>query len=119
MLPMSEGANMPASNKVMVATQGPVTIIRINRPQQRNAVDAQTALMLREAFEKFEADEAASAAILCGTGGSFCAGYDLKSVAAGQVQYEPEGAGPMGPTRMSLSKPVIAAIEGHAVAGGL
>jgi enoyl-CoA hydratase len=67
----------------------------------------------------FEADESAQVAILAGAGGNFCAGFDLKSVGSGKDRYEPEGAGPMGPTRMLLTKPVIAAVEGYAVAGGL
>src|ERR1700716_2660453 len=109
---------MPTS-KIIVSTDGPVTTIHINRPEHRNAVDQETALLLRQAFQQFDTDQAVSVAILCGSGATFCAGYDLKSLATGDVAYEPEGEGPMGPTRMLLSKPVIAAIEGHAVAGGL
>jgi enoyl-CoA hydratase len=109
---------MPTS-KIIVSTDGPVTTIHINRPEHRNAVDQETALLLRQAFRQFDADPAVSVAILCGSGATFCAGYDLKSLATGDVAYEPEGEGPMGPTRMLVSKPVIAAIEGYAVAGGL
>jgi len=109
---------MPAS-KILVSTDGPVTTIHINRPEHRNAVDPETAQQLRLAFREFDADPASSVAILCGSGTTFCAGYDLKSLATADIAYEPEGDGPMGPTRMLLSKPVIAAIEGYAVAGGL
>jgi len=105
---------------VRIARDGPVTTITIDRPAVRNAVDRATALALREAFVGFEADGEAAVAILTGAGGCFCAGYDLKSVASGGVpSYDPEGEGPMGPTRMQLAKPAIAAIEGYAVAGGL
>ncbi len=109
---------MPNST-VLVVRDGPLTTVRINRPERRNAVDRATALRLRDAFREFEADEEASVAILCGTGSTFCAGFDLKALAANGFDYEPEGDGPMGPTRMLLSKPVIAAVEGFAVAGGL
>jgi enoyl-CoA hydratase len=105
--------------KVLVARAGPVTTISINRPERRNAVDFETAALLRAAFEAFEADEQALVAVLTGEGGFFCAGYDLKTVAAGEGRAEPRSAGPMGPTRMTTVKPVIAAVEGHAVAGGL
>jgi len=104
---------------VIVSHDGPLTTVTINRPERRNAVDHETALRLRDAFREFDADEASSVAILCGRGTTFCAGFDLKSLAAGAFDYEPEGDGPMGPTRMLVSKPVIAAIEGFAVAGGL
>lgn len=103
---------------VLVEKNGVVTIITINRPASRNAVDPPTALLLRQAFAEFDADREAAAAVLTGAGTSFCAGADLKAVAQG-FPYEPEGEGPMGPTRMFVSKPVVAAIEGHAVAGGL
>jgi enoyl-CoA hydratase len=105
--------------KVLVSRAGPVTTVAINRPERRNAVDFETAALLRSAFEAFEADEEALVAVLTGEGGCFCAGYDLKTVAAGEARSEPRSAGPMGPTRMTTTKPVIAAVEGHAVAGGL
>lgn len=98
---------------------GPVAIVTIDRPEVRNAVDAVTAQALREAFERFNVDSALSVAILTGAGGTFCAGYDLKALAAGPINLTDEAHGPMGPTHMLLDKPVIAAIEGHAVAGGL
>jgi enoyl-CoA hydratase len=97
-----------------------IAIVTIDRPEVRNAVDAPTAQALAEAFRRFDHDERALVAVLTGAGGSFCAGADLKAVAAGEHRdFSPEADGPMGPTRMHLSKPVIAAIEGHAVAGGL
>jgi enoyl-CoA hydratase len=105
--------------KVLVSRAGPVTTVAINRPERRNAVDFETAALLRSAFEAFEADEEALVAVLTGEGGCFCAGYDLKTVAAGEARSEPRSAGPMGPTRMTTTKPVIAAVEGYAVAGGL
>jgi enoyl-CoA hydratase len=103
---------------VLVDRTGLVTFITINRPASRNAVDPATALLLRQAFADFDADDSAAVAVLSGEGSTFCAGADLKAVAQA-FPYEPEGEGPMGPTRMFVSKPVIAAIEGHAVAGGL
>lgn len=102
-----------------IATDEGITVVTIDRPQARNAVDPQSGIRLREAFEAFEADADAKVAILTGAGGVFCAGADLKAVAAGSAGFDPEGPGYMGPTRMLLSKPVIAAIEGPAVAGGL
>jgi enoyl-CoA hydratase len=105
--------------KVLVDKQGAVTVITINRPECRNAVDAETAGLLRTAFSAFDADENACVAVLTGADGTFCAGYDLKSLSEGGITHEPNGEGPMGPTRMLIGKPVIAAIEGHAVAGGL
>nr|WP_258571334.1 crotonase/enoyl-CoA hydratase family protein [Flavimaribacter sediminis] len=103
----------------MIENDGPVSTVTINRPERRNAVDAETAALLAEAFVSFEADERRSVAILTGAGAAFCAGYDLHSVSEGALAYDPEAGGPMGPTRMLLTKPVIAAVEGHAVAGGL
>jgi len=99
---------------------GAVATVTINRPVVRNAVDSATAAELVECFERFAADESLSAAVLTGAGSNFCAGFDLKAVAAGVPnQLTEDGAGPMGPTRLVLDKPVIAAIEGYAVAGGL
>jgi enoyl-CoA hydratase len=108
-----------AEHNVLVSRDGPVTTVSINRVSRRNAVDGETALQLRAAFEAFERDESASVAILRGEGEHFCGGYDLKSLATQGMDYEPEGHGPMGSSRMMLTKPVIAAVEGFAVAGGL
>ncbi len=102
--------------------EGATTIISINRPEVRNAVDRATADALAQAFVEFDEDQDAKVAILTGEGGFFCAGADLKAVSKGggaANRVEVVGNGPMGPTRMLLSKPVIAAIEGYAVAGGL
>jgi enoyl-CoA hydratase len=99
---------------------GPVTTVIIDRPGVRNAVHGPTAAALAEAFADFEADADAAVAVLFGAGGTFCAGADLKSMgSADGNKTEPDGNGPMGPTRMRLTKPVIAAVAGHAVAGGL
>jgi enoyl-CoA hydratase len=106
---------------VTVATDGPVAVITIDRPEVRNAVDGPTAVALADAFARFDDDASVAVAVLTGAGGTFCAGADLKALASGEprpVSVSPEGNGPMGPTRMRLSKPVIAAVEGHAVAGG-
>ena len=100
--------------------RGPVTTVILSRPERRNAVDRATAAALAAAFRAFEADETSRVAVLFGEGGSFCAGADLQAVAAGEGNtVERDGDGPMGPTRLLLSKPVIAAVAGHAVAGGL
>lgn len=97
-----------------------IATITIERPERRNAVDAATATALVEAFERFDEDSSASVSILRGAGGNFCAGADLKALASGERKpLRPEGHAPMGPTRMELHKPVIAAIEGYAVAGGM
>jgi enoyl-CoA hydratase len=105
---------------VRVERDGPVTVVTIDRPERRNAVDAPAAAALAGAFRDFDADPAAAVAVLTGAGGAFCAGADLKAVAAGQPpRVAADGDGPMGPTRLRLSKPVLAAIEGPAVAGGL
>lgn len=112
--------NAGMSPTVRVDHEGPVTVVTIDRPAVRNAVDRRTAEALADAFRDFDSDEDASVAILTGAGGTFCAGADLKAVAVGEGnRVEPDGDGPMGPTRLALGKPVIAAIEGHAVAGGL
>jgi enoyl-CoA hydratase len=105
---------------VLVDHDGPVTVVSINRPGRRNAVDPATAADLLDAFTTFDADPSASVAVLTGTDGTFCAGADLKAVASGDLhRVTTDGPGPMGPTRLELSKPVIAAVEGFAVAGGL
>lgn len=105
---------------VRYETVGRVAVVTIDRLEVRNAVDVPTARALADAFRRFEHDEEALVAVLTGAGGTFCAGADLKAVAGGeQRDFSPDADGPMGPTRMRLSKPVIAAIEGHAVAGGL
>ncbi len=101
---------------VHVEVEGPVTTVVLDRPEAHNAVDRQTAEALADAFRDFDADESQSVAVLYGAGGTFCAGADLKAM---DNRVEPDGDAPMGPTRMRLRKPVIAAIEGHAVAGGL
>ena len=93
--------------------------VTIARPEVRNAVDPETARSLADAFHRFEADESLMVAVLTGAAGNFCAGYDLKALAESSSDSLSESDGPMGPTRMSLNKPVIAAIEGYAVAGGL
>jgi len=105
---------------VEISRSDSIVVVTINRPEVRNAVDAATAAALVEAFRAFDADDAARVAVLTGSAGTFCAGADLKAIATGQLNsLSEDGDGPMGPTRMLLSKPVIAAIEGHAVAGGL
>ena len=105
---------------VSIEHDGPVTIVTINRPAARNAVDRPTAKLLADAFRAFDADTESAVAILTGAGGTFCAGADLKGVGEGRGNAVTEGGdGPMGPTRMLLSKPVIAAVEVFAVAGGL
>ena len=104
---------------VTTGRDGAVLTVTIDRPHRRNAVDPATAVRLREAFAAFEADDALKAAVFTGSGGFFCAGYDLKAFAEQGSSHDPVGEGPMGPTRMALSKPVIAAVEGPAVAGGL
>jgi enoyl-CoA hydratase len=105
---------------VQFRIDGPVAIVSIDRPAVRNCVDGPTAAALADAFRRFDADSALAVAVLTGEGGCFCAGADLKGVAEGRGnRLEETGDGPMGPTRMLLSKPVIAAVEGYAVAGGL
>jgi enoyl-CoA hydratase len=110
---------MPTTS-VIAARDGKVLTVTINRPEVRNAVDSATADALADAFKEFESDETLCAAVLTGAAGMFCAGADLREVADGRrLAIDEDGAGPMGPTWLQLSKPVIAAVEGHAVAGGL
>ncbi len=111
------GAEPPA---VTVTREGAVTIVTLSRPARRNAVDGATAAALADAFRAFDADPEAAVAVLHGAGGVFCAGADLTAVGTERGnRVAPEGDGPMGPTRLQLGKPVVAAIEGPAVAGGL
>ena len=101
-------------------TEGSLAIVTLNRPDVRNAIDRLTAETLAEAFRRFEREDGLTVAILTGAGGCFCAGADLKAVSTGTGnRLAPEGDGPLGCTRMLLGKPVIAAVEGYAVAGGL
>jgi enoyl-CoA hydratase/carnithine racemase len=104
---------------VRVEQRGAVSTVIIDRPERRNAVDAPTARALAEAFRAVDADPATRAAVLWGAGGTFCAGADLKALGSEGSRISPTGDGPMGPTRMLLSKPVIAAVSGYAVAGGI
>ena len=112
-------------NQVIVNVNGKVCTVAINRPEFRNAVDRNTAAQLAHAFRNFENDQNLSVAVLCGVGGTFCAGADLKAVAGlsegkGNVlDFDMTQDGPMGPSRLQLTKPVIAAVSGYAVAGGL
>jgi enoyl-CoA hydratase len=106
---------------IKVEQQERITVVTLSRPEVRNAVDAATAGALADAFREFDANPDSDVAVLYGEYGTFCAGADLKALAAesGSNRLNPEGDGPMGPSRMLLGKPVIAAIAGHAVAGGL
>ncbi|WP_018255058.1 crotonase/enoyl-CoA hydratase family protein [Salinispora mooreana] len=105
---------------VRVERSAMVTTVILDRPQARNAVDGPTARALADAFRAFEADPDAAVAVLCGAGDTFCSGADLKAIGTPNGnRVAPDGDGPMGPTRMTLSKPVVAAISGYAVAGGL
>lgn len=107
-------------SEVRYEKDGPVAVVTIDRPHARNAVDRPTADALAQAFRDFDADGALAVAVLTGAGGTFSAGADLQAIGAGRGnRVAPDGDGPMGPTRMLLSKPVIAAVEGYAVAGGL
>ncbi len=111
---------MNANGTVNVEHVERVTVVTINRPERRNAVDRATAAALADAFRAFDADDAHDVAVLTGAGATFCAGADLKAIGADEGNaVRAEGDGPMGPTRMLLSKPAIAAVEGFAVAGGL
>jgi enoyl-CoA hydratase len=108
------------TDSIITARDGKVLTVTINRPEVRNAVDSATAAALAKAFKDFESDDTLCAAVLTGAGGTFCAGADLREVAEGRrTGIDENGPGPMGPTWLQLSKPVIAAVEGHAVAGGL
>ncbi|MDO9453139.1 MAG: enoyl-CoA hydratase-related protein, partial [Stagnimonas sp.] len=108
---------------VLIERREPLLIVTINRAEARNAVNGPTAHALAEAFRAFQADDALKIAILSGIGGQFCAGADLKAVASGVAaqanRIAADGDGPMGPSRMQLTKPVIAAVSGYCVAGGL
>jgi enoyl-CoA hydratase len=107
-------------SSVRFETDGPVAIVTIDRPAVRNCVDGPTAAALADAFRRFDGDEELAVAVLTGAAGCFCAGADLKGMGEGRGnRVEDSGDGPMGPSRMLLSKPVIAAVEGYAVAGGL
>ncbi|HEY5665019.1 MAG TPA: crotonase/enoyl-CoA hydratase family protein [Ilumatobacter sp.] len=119
---MSESTIPSGNPAVTFGVDGAVCVITIDRPAVRNAVDRPTAGLLADAFERFEADEALSVAVLTGAGGTFCAGADLKGITDGRgnrVDADMTVPGPMGPSRMVFSKPTIAAVEGFAVAGGL
>jgi len=105
---------------VAVNRQDGILVVTIHRPEVRNAVDRATAQELADAFRQFDRDDSLDVAILTGAAGNFCAGADLKAVSRGQGNsMQKDGDGPMGPTRLLLSKPVIAAVEGYAVAGGI
>jgi enoyl-CoA hydratase/carnithine racemase len=104
---------------VRIERQGAVATVVIDRPERKNAVDAQTSRDLADAFRAVDADGSVGAAVLWGAGGTFCAGADLKAIGSEGSRVKPTGDGPMGPSRMLLSKPVIAAVSGYAVAGGI
>jgi len=105
-------------DKILVEKNGPVTTLIINRPQARNALDREASLLLADAIRAFEADPLARVAVLTGAQGNFCAGADLKELASG-VDYVPWAGSAQGPLHRAASKPVIAAVAGHACAGGL
>ncbi len=107
-----------ASDKIRTETDGPVTLVTINRPHARNALDQEAAAGLRDAFRAFDGDDEQHVAVLTGSDGAFCAGADLKEMAQ-RVDYVAWAGDPEGPTHPTLSKPVIAAVAGHACAGGL
>jgi enoyl-CoA hydratase len=108
---------------VRYEVDGPIVVITLDRPEVANAIDRPTAATLADAFRRFDADPALAVAVLTGANGKFCCGADLKAMRSGNPEritlVTPDGDGPVGPTRMLLGKPVIAAVEGHAVAGGL
>jgi enoyl-CoA hydratase len=107
-------------DSVLTSREGKVLVVTVNRPQARNAVDSATATALAEVFTRFDKDDRLDVAILTGSGGTFCAGADLREIAEGRrPPVDPNGSGPMGPTWLEMGKPVIAAVEGYAVAGGL
>src|SRR5215472_5337952 len=111
---------MSPSNSVTVERDGDIVVVTINRPHVRNAVDSMTAQALAHTFADFDRDHGLKVAVLTGADGTFCAGFDLREVAqGGRHLSKDEEQGPMGPTWMVLSKPVLAAVEGHAVAGGM
>lgn len=112
------GGYETGTDKVLVAVDGPVTIITINRPERRNALDNETASALTRMFRAFDADPDARVAVLTGAGGHFCSGADLKALAAG-TDYTPWAGDPDGPCHDTLGKPLIAAVAGYACAGGL
>ena len=112
---------IPSSDSVLTRKEGNITIVSLNREHARNAVDAPTAFALARAFEAFDVDDTSPVAVFHGEHGTFCAGADLKALGdpARRNRMDAQGDGPMGPSRMLLSKPVIAAVAGHAVAGGM
>ena len=113
----------PDMDSVLIEREGEVLVVSISRPEVRNAVDVATAEALFHAFKTYDADPTASVAVLTGVGGTFCAGADLSALnddaRRNEIHADGSGPGPMGPTRLAPGKPVIAAIAGHAVAGGL
>lgn len=109
---------MTKKQKIRIETKGPVTTIIINRPEVRNALDQESSDLLAQAFRAFEADDSQRVAVVTGAGGAFCAGADLKETAT-RVDYKAWAGHPEGPFHAPLSKPLIAAVEGHAVAGGM
>jgi enoyl-CoA hydratase len=116
----TEEATVTDGPGVRVERDGPVTVVTIDRPERRNALDGPAAAALADAFRAFDRDPGAAVAVLTGAGGAFCAGADLKAIAAGEpLPVAADGDGPMGVTRLRLSKPVLAAVEGPAVGGGL
>ncbi len=120
-MPTEVSANNAGQQTILTERRGTTFIVTINRPEVRNAIDGPTASALAQALRTFDADAALAVAILTGSGGTFCSGFDLKAVAEGRrtLRVSEEGDGPLGVTRMLLSKPVIATVEEYAVAGGL